>query len=68
MLLLSYSLILGLLEYKLIVVSACEMHETGGHEVVVFDRFQRYVELVRKLMRKCKNSFISQFNRLKRTG
>ena len=28
------------------------MNGTGGREVVVFDRFQRYVEIVRKL-RKC---------------
>ena len=37
------------------------MHRTGGLEVVVFDRFQRYVETVRKLMKKCYNSFIFQF-------
>ena len=34
------------------------MHGTGGREVVVFDWFQRYVEIVRKLMKKCYNSFI----------
>ena len=26
-------------------------HRTGDREVVVFDRFQRYVEIVRKLMK-----------------
>ena len=40
-------------EYKLKVVNICKMHGTGGLEVVVlcaplFDRFQRYVEIVRK--------------------
>ena len=40
---------LGLPEYKLKVLNICEMHGTGGHEAVVFDRFQRYVEIVRKL-------------------
>ena len=29
------------------VVNICQMHGTGGREVVVFDRFQRYVEIVR---------------------
>ena len=38
-LLLYYRPILGLLEYRLIVVNICEMHWTGGLEVVVFDRF-----------------------------
>ena len=45
-LLLTYRPILGLPEYKLKVVNICEMHGTGGLEVVVFDRFQRYVEIV----------------------
>ena len=67
-LLLTYRPILGLPEYKLKVVNICEMHGTGGREVVVFDRFQRYVEIVRKLMKKCYNSFIFQFNVLKSTG
>ena len=58
----------GLPEYKLKVVNICEMHGTGGHEVVVFDRFQRYVEIVRKLMKKYYNSSIFQFNNLKSTG
>ena len=43
---------LGLPEYKLKVVNICKMLGTGGLEVVVlyalFDRFQRYVEIVRK--------------------
>ena len=29
-------------------VNICEMHGIGGLEVVMFDRFQRYVEIVRK--------------------
>ena len=35
--LLSYRPILDLSEYKLKVVNTCEMHTTGGIEVVVFD-------------------------------
>ena len=50
------------------VVSICEMHGTGGLAVVVFDRFQRNVEIVRKLMKKCYNSFTFQINDLKSTG
>ena len=38
-LLLSYRPILGLSECKLKVVNICEMHGTGGLEVVVFDQF-----------------------------
>ena len=49
---LTYRPILGLPEYKLKVVNICELHGTRGREVVVFDRFQRYVEIVRKLMKK----------------
>ena len=66
-LLLTYRPILGLPEYKLKVVNICEMRRTGGREVVVFDRFQRYVEIVRKLMKKCYNSFIFHFNDFKNT-
>ena len=51
--------------YKLKVFNICEKHGTGGREVVVFDRFQQYVEIVRKLMKKCYNSFIFPFNDLK---
>ena len=36
-LLLTYRPILGLPEYKLKVVNICEMHGTGGREVVVLD-------------------------------
>ena len=67
-LLVTYRPILGLPEYKLQIVNICEKHGTGGLEVVVFDRFQRYVEIVRKLMKKCYNSFIFLFNDLKSTG
>ena len=67
-LLLTYGPILGLPEYKLKNVNICEMHRTGSLEVVVFDRFQRYVEIVRKNDEKCYNSFIWQFNDLKSTG
>ena len=67
-LLLTYSPILGLTEYKVKVFNICEMHGTGGREVVVFDRGQRHVEIVRKSMKKCYNSFIFQFNYLKSTG
>ena len=35
---------------------------------MVFDPFQRYVEIVRKLMKKYCNSFIFQFNDLKSTS
>ena len=59
---------LDLPECKLKVVNICEMHGTGGREVVVFDGFQRYVEIVRKLMKKCYNFFIFQFNDLKSIG
>ena len=38
------------------------MHGTGGRKVVVFDRFQRYIETVRKLKKECYNSLIFQFN------
>ena len=65
---LTFRPILGLPEYKLKVVNICEMHGTGGCEVVLFDKFQRYIEIVRKLMNKCYNSFIFQFNDLKSTG
>ena len=34
----------------------------------LFDRFQRYVEIVRKVMKKRYNSFIRQFNDIKSTG
>ena len=67
-LLLTYRAILSLPEYKLKVVNICEMHGTGGREVVVLDQFQRYVEIVRKLKKKCKNSFIFQFDDLESTG
>ena len=40
-------------EYKLKVVNICEMHGTGGLEVVVFGQFQRHVKIVRKLMKSC---------------
>ena len=36
-LLLTYSPILGLPEYKVKAFNICEMHGTGGREVVVFD-------------------------------
>ena len=39
-------------EYKLKVVNICEIHMTGGREVVVFDRLQRYAEIVRKLIKR----------------
>ena len=68
LLLLTYRPILGLPEYELKVVNICEMHGTEGHEVVVFDRFQRYVEIVRKLMKKFYNSFVFQINDSKSTG
>ena len=51
---LTYRPILDLPEYKLKVVKVvniCEMHGTVGREVVVFDQFQRKVEIVRKLMK-----------------
>ena len=67
-LLLTYRSILYLPKYKLKVVNICEMHGKGGRQVVVFDRFQRYVEIVKKLLKKCYNSFIFQFNDLKNTG
>ena len=51
-LLLTYRPILGPPEYRLKVFNICEMHGTGGREVVVFDRFQRYIEIVRKSMKK----------------
>ena len=66
-LLLTNSPILGLPEYKLIfVVNICKMHWTGVPDVVVFDRFQRYVEIVTKFTKKCYNSFIFQFNDFKK--
>ena len=34
--------------YKLKVVNICEMGGAGGLEVVVFKRFQGYIEIVRK--------------------
>ena len=47
-----YRPILALPEYKLKVVNICEMRETGGIKVLalyaIFDRFQGYVEIVRK--------------------
>ena len=64
---LTYSPILGLPEYTVKVFNIGEMHGTGGREVVVFDRFQWYVEIVRKSKKKCYNSFIFQFNYLKST-
>ena len=40
---------LGVPENKLKVVNICKMHGTGDLEVVVLcDRFQRYVEIIRK--------------------
>ena len=66
-LLLTYSPILGLPEYKVKVFNICEMHGTGGREAVVFDQFQRYVEIVRKSIKKCYN-FHYQFDHLKSTG
>ena len=42
---------LGLPEYKLKVVNICKMHGTGVLKLwcyALFDRFQRYVEIVRK--------------------
>ena len=59
---------LGLPEYTLKVVNICEMHGTRGLEVVVFDKFQQFVEIVRKSNEKCYNSFIRQCNDLKSTG
>ena len=64
-LLLIYRSILGLPEDRFKMINICETHETGDREVVVFHRCQRYVEIVRKLKRKCYNSFIFQFNDLK---
>ena len=55
-LLLTYSPILGLSEYKFKVVNICEMHWAGGLEAVMFDRFQRYEEIARKRDEKCHNS------------
>ena len=66
-LLLTYRPILGLPGYKLKVVNICEMQGTWDREFEVFDRFQRYVEIVKKLVKKCYNSFIFQFNDLKST-
>ena len=48
-LLFTYRPILSLPEYKVKVVSICEMLETGGPEVVVFDPFQRYVEILQDI-------------------
>ena len=67
-LLLTYRPIPGLPEYKLKVVNICEKHGAGSREVLVLHRFQRYVGIVRKLKKKCHNSFIFQFNDLKSTG
>ena len=42
---------LGLPEYKLKVLNICKMHRTGVLKLwcyELFDRFQRYVEIVRK--------------------
>ena len=51
-LLLTDRLTLGLPEYKLKVVNISKMHGAGGLEFVVcyelFDRFQRYAEILRK--------------------
>ena len=33
------------------ILNVCEMHVTGVRVVVVFDRFERYVKIVRKLMK-----------------
>ena len=44
--------ILGLREYKLKVINICGIHETAGREVLVFDRFHRYVEIVKKIEEK----------------
>ena len=41
------------------------MYGTGGRKVVVFDLFQRHVEIVRKLVKKCFNPLIFQFNDLR---
>ena len=56
---LSHLLLIGLPEYNLKVINICEMHGTGGREVVVFDQFQRYVEIVRKLKKKVNKDFNS---------
>ena len=54
--------ILGLPECKLKVVNICgEMHGTGGREVVVSDRFQQYVQIVRQLMQKSKSLSFHRF-------
>ena len=63
--------ILGLPEYKLKVVNICKMDRTGVLKLwcyELFDRFQRYVETVRKSYEKCYNSFIRKFIDLKSTG
>ena len=47
------------------------MHGTGGLEIVVyvpFERLQRYVQIVRKVMIKCYNYFIIQYNDFKSTS
>ena len=62
---------LGLPEYKLKVVNICKMQGTGVLKLwcyELFDRFQRYVKLQEKVMKKCYNSFIRQCNDLKSTG
>ena len=41
------------------------MHMTLGLEVLVLDRFQQYVEIVRESDEKCVTHFIGQFNDLK---
>ena len=67
-LLLTYRPILCLSGYKLKVLNICEMHGTESREVLVFDRLQQYVEIVRILMTKCYNTFIFQFHDLKSAG
>ena len=44
------------------------MRGTGGREVEVFDRFQRYVDIVIELMKTCYDSFTFKFNDLKSLG
>ena len=57
---------LGLPEYKLKLVNICKMHGTGVLKLwcyALFDRFQQYVEIVRK-----RNEIIRPFNYFKSTG
>ena len=60
-LLLADRLILGPLKYKLKAVNICKMDGTGALQLwryELFDRFQQYVEIVRKSDEKCYNTFI----------